>query len=1063
MKRLVLMLGLVVACTSALFAAGKTIDQTAIGQQSANNKSALDRELQRQALETQIFAAKSQGTIPQALLAEYEQLLNDLGRLNPQHGALDQGGDNCTDAVDLGSALGSGIASGSTANAQNDFLHYAQQPPCYQGTYFGASATAPDVTYKWTAPRTSTYTFALCGSGYDTELSLWNYTCPTHPSFPADYICGNDDALQAYTCESSGLHSVVGCIALNAGQEILVVVDGYNASSGLYFLSIFDCDPVCHDVTITAPGAYSGTTCEQGNNCEAFGSEDLVIAVEIPSAGMWSFAYNGVGFDPYLRIGYECCTSDICSDDDGGGGLNSLCRCVSLQPGTVYVTLEGLGNSCGEFQLTVTTDDCVAGRCCYTTPFGGPACSTTRFEECVTLGGVWDEGLSCEENPCGVGRCCYYDDGEPVCESGVREDFCQFVLGGVWTEGASCNTPCPATGDCGPIDLVFAVDVTGSMFQAIDNIVNELPNIIAIANTASNGDLRLGLVTFDDAVFVHHALTNNIAAVQATIAGLTSAGGFGLPEASDEALREILTGDGQCVSLGDFNVAFRAGANKIVVLITDASNGGCDDTHTPADVAYANQRALDAQAAGVRICPVWRPLPSAEPFGIIIPVLQNYAATSGGTFSIIGFDGSGAGGAINQIVANCGQGELRLFSPGIDLRCDPNGGGITTPTFDLLVRVGNSGTETCENVMLELTSIGGDAGTVVLNSANPVALGNLLAGQSVDQLFNLTVTPDADGGQIVITATVTSDNCPSNFLQIVIDVPDCDGDCEGDSEIHFYEIDFRVPPDCICAYLCVGHPVHVYVCGEGFSPGRYPLLNIAPGCMTDGCAEECEPAQWMFSNTGWTLIGDSCWHNVIIPGTDGCICVCFDRFLPAELASFSALPGNEEIQIRWTTASETQNDHFELLRDGAVTAHVAATNSPSGSSYSFVDRGLTNGRVYTYELVSVSLTGVREVIGSLESAPQAGAAVVSELALFQNYPNPFNPETSISFDLVENSSVKLSVYNPVGQLVATLVEGSLNSGRHTVQFNAAGLPSGLYFYRLTVGETVMQKKMLLLK
>jgi hypothetical protein len=87
-----------------------------------------------------------------------------------------------------------------------------------------------------------------------------------------------------------------------------------------------------------------------------------------------------------------------------------------------------------------------------------------------------------------------------------------------------------------------------------------------------------------------------------------------------------------------------------------------------------------------------------------------------------------------------------------------------------------------------------------------------------------------------------------------------------------------------------------------------------------------------------------------------------------------------------------------------------------------------------------------------EGAPVT-APVPSAYALHTNYPNPFNPGTTISFDLPEASAVKLSVYNILGQHVATLVDGDVAAGYKSVEWNATNdngvnLPSGIYIYRL---------------
>jgi len=83
--------------------------------------------------------------------------------------------------------------------------------------------------------------------------------------------------------------------------------------------------------------------------------------------------------------------------------------------------------------------------------------------------------------------------------------------------------------------------------------------------------------------------------------------------------------------------------------------------------------------------------------------------------------------------------------------------------------------------------------------------------------------------------------------------------------------------------------------------------------------------------------------------------------------------------------------------------------------------------------------------------------------LQQNYPNPFNPSTSISFSLPQSGFVNLSVYDVTGSKVAELINGNMQQGVHTVEFNGSGLSSGLYLYRLTQGELTSTKKLNLLK
>jgi hypothetical protein len=84
-------------------------------------------------------------------------------------------------------------------------------------------------------------------------------------------------------------------------------------------------------------------------------------------------------------------------------------------------------------------------------------------------------------------------------------------------------------------------------------------------------------------------------------------------------------------------------------------------------------------------------------------------------------------------------------------------------------------------------------------------------------------------------------------------------------------------------------------------------------------------------------------------------------------------------------------------------------------------------------------------------------------ALLQNYPNPFNPKTTLSFVIRHSSFVTLKVYSMLGKEIATLVNEQTPIGEYTVEWNAEGQPSGIYFYRLCAGNFVDTKKMIIMK
>jgi hypothetical protein len=89
--------------------------------------------------------------------------------------------------------------------------------------------------------------------------------------------------------------------------------------------------------------------------------------------------------------------------------------------------------------------------------------------------------------------------------------------------------------------------------------------------------------------------------------------------------------------------------------------------------------------------------------------------------------------------------------------------------------------------------------------------------------------------------------------------------------------------------------------------------------------------------------------------------------------------------------------------------------------------------------------------------------VPERFALDQNYPNPFNPSTAIRYVLPHHSHVTLTVFNTLGQQVATLVQGEMEPGYHQVKFDGSGLSSGVYFYRIQAGAFNQTRKLLLVK
>jgi hypothetical protein len=135
---------------------------------------------------------------------------------------------------------------------------------------------------------------------------------------------------------------------------------------------------------------------------------------------------------------------------------------------------------------------------------------------------------------------------------------------------------------------------------------------------------------------------------------------------------------------------------------------------------------------------------------------------------------------------------------------------------------------------------------------------------------------------------------------------------------------------------------------------------------------------------------------------------------------------------------------FDIFVDDSA-VQVATTGALRGD----IDRTCYDG---------VSYSGVNTLVSVSETQERP-----ETFSLSQNYPNPFNPTTAISYQLIANSFVTLKVYDMLGRTVATVVNQLSTAGKHTVQWDASGLPSGVYVYRLHAGIQVSAKKMILLK
>ena len=124
-------------------------------------------------------------------------------------------------------------------------------------------------------------------------------------------------------------------------------------------------------------------------------------------------------------------------------------------------------------------------------------------------------------------------------------------------------------------------------------------------------------------------------------------------------------------------------------------------------------------------------------------------------------------------------------------------------------------------------------------------------------------------------------------------------------------------------------------------------------------------------------------------------------------------------------------------------------------------------RAYRYGIDYAGLQGKdltpRGPLELVPTATESEAGPPADFILHQNYPNPFHPTTAVTFSVPRPSQVTLTVYNVLGQRVATLAQGRYGPGTHMLDFDATGLSSGVYFYRLESEGFTTTKTMLLIQ
>jgi len=194
-----------------------------------------------------------------------------------------------------------------------------------------------------------------------------------------------------------------------------------------------------------------------------------------------------------------------------------------------------------------------------------------------------------------------------------------------------------------------------------------------------------------------------------------------------------------------------------------------------------------------------------------------------------------------------------------------------------------------------------------------------------------------------------------------------------------------------------------------------------------------------------------------------------NMIVPVELVSFSGNQFGNKVILNWTTATETNNFGFEIERAKVNSENKSNQFNVIGfvegkgttaftSNYNYNDASISGGG-YLYRLKQIDYDGTHEY------SDEIFINTIKQMTfeLYPNYPNPFNPSTTISYQIPVDGNVSLKVYNLLGNEVKTLVNDYQSAGNHKIEFDAAELSSGNYFYILKYNDQYQKGKMTFLK
>lgn len=206
-------------------------------------------------------------------------------------------------------------------------------------------------------------------------------------------------------------------------------------------------------------------------------------------------------------------------------------------------------------------------------------------------------------------------------------------------------------------------------------------------------------------------------------------------------------------------------------------------------------------------------------------------------------------------------------------------------------------------------------------------------------------------------------------------------------------------------------------------------------------------------------------------GTGGILTTICGNLPPLAPSLFSPPNGSynqlSTVRFMWNKSFGTLTYRLQLAQDSMFT--ILTVNDSTLSDSTIVVTNLTVNRYYWWRVNAKNTSGTSPYsavwkFGTfLVGLQQIGTDIPKEFSLKDNFPNPFNPVTKIRFDVPKTSIVIIKVFDILGKEIASLVNQQLQPGTYEAEWDATDYPSGVYFYKMTAGEFVKTKKMILIK